>query len=75
MKAQSFLTVLFALLLLFNKHKWVVAEAGRKSVCEQRYHGLHVGREIRKLIEKLVSVKSRFVRGDNTCASLMFLCL
>ena len=61
MKAQSFLAVLFASLLLFNKHEWAAAEAGRKSVCEQRYHGPRVGCEISKLIEKLVS-------GSAVCA-------
>ena len=75
MKAQSFLAVLFALLLLFNKRKWAVAEAGWTSVCEQRYHGLYIGHKISKIIEKLVSMTLWFVHGNNTCASLMCLCL
>ena len=74
MKVQSFLTILFASLIIFNKWEWEVTEAGQELVCEQRYHGWYVGREISQLIEKLVSMTAPFVPDNNTCTSLMCLC-
>ena len=54
-QTQSFLTVLFASLLCFNRHEQVTAAAGRHLVCELRYHWLRIGTKKSNLIEKKVS--------------------
>ena len=54
-KKQWFLTVLFALLLCFNKCDWAAVAAGEKSVCELRYHRSQVRPKNSNSIEKKVS--------------------
>jgi hypothetical protein len=66
-KSQSFLTVLFASLLVFNKLERAAAAVGRNSVCELRYHGPRVGPEGCNLIEKMVSVTTVIDMADLVC--------
>ena len=50
-----FLTVIFELMLGFNKCKRAVVTAGQNSVCERRYDESRVRPERNDLIEKMVS--------------------
>jgi hypothetical protein len=55
---HSFLTVLFASPLFFDKHKRETVAAGQKYVCELRYHGSCDLPKNSNLIEKMVSKKT-----------------
>ena len=50
---QSFLTLLFMSLLLFNNSKQAAAVAGQKSFCGLQYHGWRVGPEIAIWLKKV----------------------
>ena len=48
----------FAWLLLCNERERAAAEAGRKSVCDKRYHGSGVRPKYNDFIKKIVSVRT-----------------
>jgi hypothetical protein len=69
---QQFLTVLFVLLLCYNKRGWAAVAAGEKSACELRYRRLRVQPKNSNLIENMVSVRTVKPSQCN-CFSLFFL--
>jgi hypothetical protein len=65
MNTQSFLTILFMLLMLFNNSEWEVEAVGQKLVCGLQYQVWRIGTENNNFIENTESMRTlKMQRGD-----------